>query len=209
MKGSVNVLGLLLGLVLSHSSWAGLFDFAYVFDATASGTPGHILAGTVDGELQSDGDTIVVNDVLSASLGGFAYDISAGRGIRAADPAGAPRISLSGSTLDMWVCVQGFTSSFLGGGDCAFGNEGGFLISYDVEFGNGPTGGTAHAGIPDLISLAPNGNNFYRDSDLEINPGNWSASVSVPEPVSTLLLSMGLMLLFSASKRKPWSGRLS
>ena len=202
MRSMTRLFVVLTGILLSHSANAGLFDFSYVFDASRGGTAGHVLAGTVEGELQADGDTIVINQFLSASLAGFEYNITNDIGIRAANPLDAPTMSLSGNTLDFLVCPQGFTSTFLGGGDCPFGNEGGFLISYDIEFGTGGTGGEAHAGIPDLEIIGSNGNNVYRDSDFEINVNNWSASAAVPEPAPTILLSLGLLALITSRSRK-------
>ena len=90
-------------------------------------------------------------------------------------------MSLSGAKIDFWVCPQGFTDFPDGGGDCSFGDEGGFLFSDDFEFNRenlvGPLG-WARAGIPEIEQLS-DGSNRYRDEDIPINIANWSAAKAV------------------------------
>ena len=81
-------LGLLASLSLTTlSANAELYSFSYTFDGSDRGTAGHILTGVIDGTMQEDGDTIIINDFLSASLFGHAYDIGDDIGIRAAEVA--------------------------------------------------------------------------------------------------------------------------
>ena len=163
---------------LRTDSTAELFSFSYTYDANERGTAGHVLQGIVEGYLMDDNDTIVISNLVSASLGGYDYVVTSDAAVRAADPADTPRMSLSGDELDFWVCVQGFTYTYdNGGGDCAFGPEGGFLISYYVDSNNGNclefSGSDcsvwAWAGIPDL-------GDSYRDGDIPVNRNNWSAT---------------------------------
>ena len=163
---------------LRTDSTAELFSFSYTFDANTRGTTGHVLEGIVEGFLMEDGDTIVISKFVSASLGGHDYEVTASAAVRAADPSDTPKMSLSGDELDFWVCVQGFTYTYdNGGGDCAFGPEGGFLISYYVDSNTGDcldtSGGDcsvwAWAGIPEL-------GDSYRDGDIPVNRNNWSAT---------------------------------
>jgi hypothetical protein len=165
-----------LGLAALNAN-AALYSFSYTFDASVRGTPGHVLAGVVEGTLQADGDTIVINELVSASLAGFAYPIGDNPGIRANDGNGPPVMSLSGDTLDFWICTQGFTQVNGNGGDCPFGNEGGFLVSDETDFGDPENiNGVALAGIPEIEELNEQGNNRYRDFDTPINKANWSAA---------------------------------
>ncbi|MFT6438051.1 MAG: hypothetical protein ACJAVI_006136, partial [Candidatus Azotimanducaceae bacterium] len=179
-----------IDIPINVSNWSAVslgdletYSFSYIFDASNRGTPGHALTGVVAGTLQPDGDTIVINQVLSASLGGFAYELTSGIGLRANNPAEAPQMSLYGKKLDFWVCVQGFSQVVAdGGGDCPFGNEGGFLVS-DVYEIDGQVTGWAIAGIPQIEDLV-DGNNRYRDIDIPINVLNWRAASSVVEDFS-------------------------
>lgn len=88
-------------------------------------------------------------------------------------------MSLSGNTLDFWVCVQGFTGNGSGNpndpaNDCPFGAEGGFLVSDFWPFSNP---GGAIAGIPELSAIEPEGLG-YRDVDIPHNLSNWSAEIA-------------------------------
>lgn len=161
---------------LRTNSSMQLFSFSYTFDANTRGTAGHELTAVVEGTLLDDNDTVIITNVVSASLGGNDYSITDDLSIRAANPSHAARMSLSGDILDFWVCVQGFTFTD-NGGDCSFGLDGGFLISPYLDFvslacitpdqqGNCIT--WAWAGIPQL-------GGDYRDGDIPFNSANWSA----------------------------------
>lgn len=172
LRKSVQRGALMLLALAAVSAEAAFFEFSYTFEANRSGTSGHVLEGVVAGELQPDGDTIVIDTFVSASLAGIAYGIGEDIGIRAADVTGPAVMSLSGDTLDFWVCPQGFTGEYpepYAGGDCPFGvGGGGFLISDDFDFGPTPVGNRAHAGIAELGAR-------YRDSDSPVAKANWSA----------------------------------
>ena len=155
---------------------AELISFSYTFDANPRGVPGHVLTGIVDGTVLEDGDTIEINNFIMASLDGYRYVIGNFIGIRTANFGDVPVMSLSGDTLDFWVCTQGFTQVFLGGGDCPFGAEGGFLISDNLDL-IGTGGGNARAGIPELGDV-------FRDFDSPINKSNWSAEIVTMARVS-------------------------
>ena len=62
---------LLLLLLGSRSASADTFSFNYVCEANVRGTPSNELRVLFDGTLQDDSDTIVVNRIFAASLGGF------------------------------------------------------------------------------------------------------------------------------------------
>lgn len=165
-----------------------LFSFTYIFDGNARGTAGHELTAVVEGALLEDNDTIVLTNVVSASLSGIEYDITSDLAIRAANPSHAARMSLSGNTLDFWVCVQGFTFTD-NGGDCSFGLDGGFLISPYLDFNSldcitsdqqGDCITWAWAGIPEL-------GGDYRDGDIPFSLANWSArEIRAYTPVNDL-----------------------
>lgn len=168
MKTFSNIASALLLMLATTAAQAELFLFSYTFDANIRGTPGHELSGVIDGTLLDDGDTIIIHNVKSASLAGIPYDISNFIGIRAANFGDQPVMSLSGATLDFWVCPQGFTTDN-NGGDCPFGAEGGFLVSQNWP---APGSSGAWAGIPEL-------GDSYRDGDIPFVVANWSA-----EPVT-------------------------
>lgn len=173
---------------LRTDSTTQLFTFTYTFEANTRGTAGHELTAVVEGTLLDDNDTVVIANVVSASLAGVDYEITSDLAIRAANPAYAARMSLSGDVLDFWVCVQGFTFSD-NGGDCSFGVDGGFLISPYLDFDtlaciepdeNGDCIIWAWAGIPEL-------GDDYRDGDIPFNSGNWSAQqLNTYTPVNDL-----------------------
>lgn len=181
-------LTLLLG---SLNASADLYFFSYTFDGivpTGSGTagrPGTVITGIVDGDLQGDEDTIAINSLKSATLSGFDYDRSSSIGIRGHVPGSRAKISLSGNTLDIWVCVNGFTIQTNNGGDCSFGQEGGFLINNvagDLGLLNFPglsgrpgvVQTIGWAGIPELDAIA---GGRYREGDIPLNPNNWFAAL--------------------------------
>ncbi len=153
------------------------FTFSYTFDASGRGTQGNVLTGVVEGVLQDDGDTIVITDLVSASIAGNPFTIS-NPGIRANNANDDPVMSLSGNTLDFWICPAGFTGEFRGGGDCSFGADGGFLVSTAFELVD-EVGGTSLAGNPGLSDEFADGDPRYRDFDVAVNGSNWSATAQM------------------------------
>ncbi|MEP7706810.1 beta-propeller fold lactonase family protein, partial [Paraglaciecola sp. 25GB23A] len=153
-----------------------LFLFSYTFDASVRGTQNHNLLGIVAGVLQDDGDTVVIEDLVYARLADIDYSITDAIGIRAADPTNKPVISLSGNNVDLWVCVKGFTYiDGVGGGDCLFGAEGGFLIAPYLSTSTGECLSESTESICDLWAWAgiPQLGDDYRDGDIPFNQNNW------------------------------------
>lgn len=68
---------------VSVSVNAGLYSVSYTFDASVRGTQDSILSGSVEGALIDDGDTILTNKTLSASIGELGYPIESRIGLRA------------------------------------------------------------------------------------------------------------------------------
>lgn len=170
MKLITRLAAVLLLTTFTVAAQAELFLFSYTFDNNTRGTGGNELSGVVNGSLLGDGDTIAIHNFVSASLAGFPYEFSKYVGIRAADPDDQPVMSLSGASLDFFVCPLGFSVvDQYGDPDCPFGAEGGFLISdHTTTVGVN----VAWAGIPQLGA-------GYRDGDRPLNLANWSA-----EPVT-------------------------
>lgn len=178
---------------------ADLWYFSYTFDASVRGTAGNQLTGVVEGTLSGDGDTIAISSFESLSLGGFDYEITPTIGGRGHLPDSPPLISLSGETLDLWVCVQGFTGIFPGlGGDCPFGAEGGFLLIGDYQ--GSPSGffspSLAWAGIPELGTS-------YRDGDRPLEPGNWFATRLATDLEPVAAAEVGAILSDCAAATNP------
>ncbi len=191
------------GLMTAMPASAVLVEFSYEFSASRNndGTPGpggQVLSGVVDGTLLADGDTVVINEFVSASLDGFDYAFSAATGIRAGVFGSAATLTLSGDFIDFWVCPGGFNASLPAGGplnDCPFGQGGGGFLLTDIDiFGIG--NGVGLAGAPVF------GAGFRaRDRDGLIK-SNWSAGiVSVPAPGALALLGAGLFG-FGFSRRR-------
>lgn len=162
-------------------------EFAYEFDGSPAGTAGHFLRGVIEGVLLDDGDTVEVTGLQQAGLAGFEYTISNTIGLRSGRAGVPPVLSLSGDYLDLWVCPAGFTDTEAQ--DCAFGADGGFLISQNWE----PFAGTSvvHAGI------APLGDSF-RDSDRPMNANQWAARVRTAQRAT-------LISLFEATDGPNWA----
>lgn len=131
---SKKYIAIALCIITFHSNAGELFSFTYTFDASTRGNPDEVLSGVLEGQLAEDGDTIHVEKIVEAYLSGVSYNISESSNIRAANPINSPKVSFSGNALDIWVCAQGFSVTYEnGGGDCAFGITGGFLISPYVD----------------------------------------------------------------------------
>lgn len=130
------------------------------------GSAEHVLSAVVDA-VMLDEDLYEVVGLRQAAMDGQAYNKNSNTGITAARENQAPVISLSGDTLDVWICPAGFTS----GSDCSFGNPGGFLISQFWPQSAAPEDqGAALAGHPYLGAA-------YRARDVPINLGSWSANL--------------------------------
>jgi hypothetical protein len=146
---------------------------------------GDILSGMFEGEIQTDGDTVIVSDVIMPEFNGIpaldpgflvsVSDVVSGSGI-------APTVSFSGMFMDFAGCVvQG----------CPGGGEGfalftGNLVGNNIGFLTGPG---SYGGIGS-------------DAQIPFEADRWELSVKTPEP-STILISLlfgsGAMIL----RRKP------
>ncbi len=176
-------LALLLFVISLPAAAAELYFFSYTVDGVTPWSPdadsNAEFTAIVDGSLQGDGDTIVINALLSASLSGIDYVIGDEVGIRGHVPGSPARISLSGETLDVWACVQGFSIETANGPDCPFGAEGGFLINNtagDLGLVNFP----GLSGNPDVEqtifwSGIPELGASTREGDIPLNAANWTA----------------------------------
>lgn len=154
-------------LFLTLTTRAELYAFSYTFDASTKDTQAHTLSGIVEGTLLDDGDTIVVTSLARASLAGTYYILSDNIGIRALDPSEQPKISLTGETLDIWVCTQGFSQFYEdGSGDCRLATERGFLLS---------DGGALDVIESRALANLPELGDSYHNSDIPISVANWKA----------------------------------
>ncbi|MBY8975202.1 VPLPA-CTERM sorting domain-containing protein [Rhodobacteraceae bacterium NNCM2] len=133
---------------------------------------GFNLSGLLEGSLQADNDTIFVDDFGPVTFNGtLLADIEPADIVSISDfPVGAlqPLVSISGTSMDVFVCAQGFSS-----GNCSFANDGGFLLQ----------GSTAFAG-----------NGLGLDANTSLTTGNWTISEvsAVPVPATLPLLAAGL-----------------
>jgi hypothetical protein len=187
-------------------------NFSYTFDANIRGTSGHVLAGVAEGFLQDDDDTIKISSFRNLTLNSIPYLINQREiNIRASDPSATPVMSLSGDTLDFWVCVKGFT--FFGDspndGDCSFGGDGGFLIGPYIDTSNGSCISESAPGVCVVWAWAgiPELGEDYRDGDIPMEPINWTAEVIVNElPFTELMLNDQTIGLYNET-REGWTPR--
>jgi hypothetical protein len=184
-----------LSCIIAFSAQCGeRYSFSYTFDGAPRGTPGEVLSGIVEGKLADDGDTIIIEKFVEAELSGINYNLSDSTEMRAADPVNVPKMSLSGDVLDFWVCAKGFDGFYEnGGGDCAFGVTGGFLISPYVDTNTaeciqyddtGQCINWAWAGIPEKT-------NDYRVGDIPVNENNWTITKLLPTDIGEIVTPKG------------------
>lgn len=157
---------------LSAPAYASLFNVSYTIST------GGMVEFTVDGTLQGDGDTVVVNslpttptfDGVAPALGavsGFLSVTDADNGLAPGDPGVVPAaLSLSGWTLDFVF----FNDHDLDG----FGFETGWYESGDS----------------------------YGDVDEPFNQSKWSMAPAVPLPAALPLMVGGLALLGFVARRR-------
>ncbi|WP_284217424.1 PEP-CTERM sorting domain-containing protein [Agaribacter marinus] len=155
---------------------ATLLSFDYTF------TNGSVLTGILEGTIQADSDTVVIDAFGDVSFDGVLLpSIENVDFVSISDfPAGGldPKISFSGDVMDLFVCANGFIV-----GNCGF-NAGGFFFD-SVSFGAGA--GVAAAGTV---------------FDPSFNSVNWNLSVAeVPAPLSIVLFVLGLAFV-GLTKRK-------
>ena len=112
-----------------------LLAFAIPFNFSYEYSDGTTLSGQLEGEVQSDNETITVIDFSNVSWNGFMFpEISADEILAVSDfQVGAlpPIVSFSGNTFDLFVCPMGFGVN----NNCSFSSEGGFLFGLMANFG--------------------------------------------------------------------------
>ena len=162
----MNASKLLLGLVMA---------LAFAVPGAASATPlnfsyetegGDVLAGMMQGTIQADLDTVIVDSVSMVTFGGYPvpdapFVTSVSDYLNSAVPA---LVSFSGSTMDFCAAIEpcaieGFLFGITG--------EGGLVFNSSGDFG----------GVLETFA-----------------PERWSLSVkSVPEPATLALFGLGLI----------------
>jgi hypothetical protein len=158
------------------SAQAALYNFNYV---ASTGT----LAGTLDGILQGDNNTVIVSSILDfATFNGvpgpslpvvLSVDALVG-----ADPTALPTVTLDGSYLDL------YTADVLGGSD-------GFTFAVGNAYA------TLVTGAPVYLSGASFGAAFFEP----YVQANWSLT-AVPVPATLPLLALGAAALGLGRRRR-------
>jgi hypothetical protein len=162
------------------------FNWSYTFDGT-DGNPwsqGATLSGQIQGVLQPDGDTVVIESfgtvvLTRPGLPDFTYASIENDEFNAYPNVGdVPVMSFSGLKNNFRSCPEGFIGEF---NDCAFGTSpgGGFLMSFDPSIPSG-SWATAADGTADATCVGGGPQNGCRVQDRPINLDNWSLTVEVP-----------------------------
>jgi acetyltransferase-like isoleucine patch superfamily enzyme len=177
------ILPALVLLTLSSSILAETFIFRYEFIGETNVTvdrpnrPGVILEGRVNGTLQPDGKTVVIDSIDSFHLGGDVYQWDDNSEFRAFGDGNLPHLTLDGSSIELLGCPEGFTDG--SGDDCSFTAHPGFVFS---------TAGLAEAyGAPGFSNYAGAGDgtgNAGRALDTPLDTANWQM-VSLSRPFET------------------------
>lgn len=177
MKKTLIAAALGLACVIPQAE-ASLFNFSY----TLAG--GDVIAGQVDGTLQADNNTLVVNSVLDfATFNGVDGPslpfVSSTDTFLGVTPGLSPTLTLDGSFLDFVTCTDAACSdgfSFNAGNAFALIFAGGVPVyNSGTSFGNG---------------IEP------------FNIANWNIqAAAVPTPAAIWLLGSGLLGLFGMRKK--------
>jgi PEP-CTERM motif len=159
-------------LSLSGPAQAALFNFSYTLNG------GSVLSGTIDGTLQGDNNTVVVNNIINPLFNGtpalainsvdsyFGYFNNSGE---------SPIVSLDGSLMDLFACSANCRDAFI------FDTTGFFAPSF---YNSTPSYGDGYEGyVADRWSLTP--------QNVQ----------SVPEPTSVFGL-LGVGALGATLKRR-------
>jgi hypothetical protein len=172
--------------VSSLSELSQTLNFSYTFDGT-DGFPrsaGATLSGQIQGVIQPDGDTVVIESfgpvmLTRTGLPDLTYASIEDDEFNAWPNVGeVPVMSFSGLKNNFRSCPEGFIAPF---DDCAFGTSpgGGFLMSFDPSINMG-SWATAADGTGDATCVGGGAQNGCRVQDRPINLANWSLTVEVP-----------------------------
>lgn len=175
MKKTLIAAALGLACVIPQAE-ASLFNFSY----TLAG--GDVIAGQVDGTLQADNNTLVINSVLDfATFNGvdgpslpFVASVDTFINIT---PGLSPTLTLDGSFMDFIACTDGSCNDGL---SFNAGNSFSLLVA---------------GGTPVYNSGAAFGNTLE-----PFNTANWNIQ-AVPTPAAIWLLGSGLIGLFGMRKK--------
>ena len=175
---------LLLGLfaaLLSVSASATPMTFTYVFSDLS------ILEGSLDGTVQGDGDTVIINSFGDVSYAGTTLssiensDFSSISDFN--DGLLTPVVSFSGDIMDLFVCSMGFDTL----NNCGFAAEGGFYLDSRLLTGFGAAAG--------------NGLGDSQFEDYVVDNWRLTAVNTIPEPATLVLFGMGFVAWFGARKK--------
>ncbi|PSB05206.1 PEP-CTERM sorting domain-containing protein [Merismopedia glauca] len=149
-----------LGVMGINPAQAASFNFSYTLQS------GSILSGILEGDVQSDGDTVFVSSISNPSFNGvagpdlpFVYSLVEFLG----GPSGSPTVSFSGLNMNFLACSNSGSGCF---------NGEGFLFD-----GIGAING----------SSVYNGSPAYGAVFEAYNPDKWQLTAqAVPEPTTML-----------------------
>lgn len=156
-----------------------------------SGPSDHVLRGVVEAVFDGD-DIFEVISFQEGTIDGNAFNVGANPGIVSFRPDTPALLSLSGDLLDVLVCPDGFTSHFY----CAFGSEGGLLVSDFWPLSGDIAGQSgALAGHPAL------GNDYYNIT-TPLDKSAWSAQV-----INHSAQRDALVALYNATNGASWASQ--
>ena len=156
------------------------FNFSYELPT------GDVISGMLEGEIQTDNNTVIVSDVLMPQ-----FNFSPGPDLPVIDslsnflllPTVSPTVTIDGSFMDFVACV-----------DCIVGQDVGDGFSFFTadQIGTG-------AGVATGLSYG----NILLDDTLPFEADKWSLAIKTPEPASILsLLALGAVATGTHMKRK-------
>jgi hypothetical protein len=162
------------------------FNFSYTFVSS-----GKVLAGSLQGELQPDGDTVFIDGFGTVTLGGVTLPSIEPSEIRSISdfPDGLlqPLVSFSASHMDVFVCAQGFVFPGMTPGNCDAAATGGFFL-------NAAATAAPRAGAGDAQG-------FFTEDFGDFRADRW---VLTPEPASAMLIGFAVAGLAACRARTLW-----
>ncbi len=174
--------------VSALSALSQSMNFSYTFDGTDGNawSPGATLSGQIQGIVQADGDTIIIESFGTVSLTrpglpDFEYASIENDEFNAwPNVDDVPVMSFSGLKNNFRSCPEGFLSEGLD--DCAFSDSpgGGFLMSFDpsILMGSWITAADGTGNTP--MCNGGGAQRGCRVQDRPIDVDNWSLTVEVP-----------------------------